>query len=589
MSGIYAPDGGINITLVSKTDSPVGVYAVDGSIRVCTDSTKQGVYAENGSLRINSGTTTAYDVTGALGGVLSGSTFYPATSGTGGGVPVSQRLMFASTRLHPPTLLATPSDTQLAQISRVVAGLPDYELTEIRAVFVNWRVALGGAFPSEVDTGNSINVRGTLESPTSTYHRWLFGGADNVTIASGGYAISDAWTPDFTTASARCYARTISTVTSGQFRPVGLERRSVNSEGIENAATQADSRLTSGGVSFLGTTGTNNNSGYGPAFLLGKGSDGRAVVLLLGDSAGYGYDDRGINTGTRGAEGAVMRALDANTVGVGRLPFANFAVPGTRPSDWTGLGDGRFKRRMELFSAIRAINGGYDPFTHILSEHCNNSVSLDPATYQAVMQDWWDFLHAQFPSAPIIQTTAIPRTGDSNGAGFSTVADQTVTTENDAPAGARYVVNRFMMGQTVDSDPQGAPPAPLSAVIDWASGFRDPVSIDKFKARSFATTMAADAIIGATSVSLTDAPALYEMLAFGVGSTGTLDIAARFYVTAVAGSGPYTVTLQAALTKAQTAGATVRAIPCRDGTHPAYALYLDAQAVIEAAKATAFT
>lgn len=78
MSGVYAPDGGWNVTVVGQNDLPVGVYASNGSIRVTTD-TGQGVYAPNGSIRIQSITVLGiYNPDGNIQGVLSGSVFYPA-------------------------------------------------------------------------------------------------------------------------------------------------------------------------------------------------------------------------------------------------------------------------------------------------------------------------------------------------------------------------------------------------------------------------------------------------------------------------------------------------------------------------------
>jgi len=96
MSGIYE-SGGFRVTLVSKNDVlvPYGIYAPDGSYRVCTDSTFFGVYSENGALRINpNGGATAYDSSGAWNGVLSGSVFYPI-SVTGEGAPAGHSLAVA--------------------------------------------------------------------------------------------------------------------------------------------------------------------------------------------------------------------------------------------------------------------------------------------------------------------------------------------------------------------------------------------------------------------------------------------------------------------------------------------------------------
>ena len=76
--GLYSSDGGWNVTSVSGTATDkFGIYADDGSLRVTTDS-GSGLYAPNGALRINTSATTYYSADGALGGVLSGSVFYPS-------------------------------------------------------------------------------------------------------------------------------------------------------------------------------------------------------------------------------------------------------------------------------------------------------------------------------------------------------------------------------------------------------------------------------------------------------------------------------------------------------------------------------
>lgn len=82
--GLYNASGAYNITLVGGTDVlvPRGIFAPDGSLRVTTDA-GLGLYAPNGVIRINSSTTLASAPDGAWGGVVSGSTFKPNSSGVG--------------------------------------------------------------------------------------------------------------------------------------------------------------------------------------------------------------------------------------------------------------------------------------------------------------------------------------------------------------------------------------------------------------------------------------------------------------------------------------------------------------------------
>lgn len=49
-----SPTGALLVTGVSENEvlNPPGLYAPDGSIRVCTDSTQKGVYAKNGAIRV---------------------------------------------------------------------------------------------------------------------------------------------------------------------------------------------------------------------------------------------------------------------------------------------------------------------------------------------------------------------------------------------------------------------------------------------------------------------------------------------------------------------------------------------------------
>jgi hypothetical protein len=77
----YSPDGFLKVTLVSKNDLPIGIYAPDGSIRVTTDP-GLGLYAPNGAWRVSDeNSSSTYTTDGNLNGYVVAGVLYTPDKG----------------------------------------------------------------------------------------------------------------------------------------------------------------------------------------------------------------------------------------------------------------------------------------------------------------------------------------------------------------------------------------------------------------------------------------------------------------------------------------------------------------------------
>lgn len=485
------------------------------------------------------------------------------------------RWMFGATRLNLGTVVVTPTATQISSIGQVTVGLPAYPISKFRPVWANWVVTNGGATQPESDIGNAIAVQATYWTGTT----WLpctVAGAAEWTVADGATVIGDPM-PFISPGNSDLIFRVMCTVTSGQSRPGNMERQSHRSEGIENTSTPQTSKLTSGTITLTNASG---NAGfiYGPICLLTDGWDGRDVALILGDSQAFSDGDRGPSAGARGVIGPIQRGLDDTGSSTRRIPFANFAQSGSRPSGFL-RSSGYALRRLEAIDAMRSVNGGRMPFTVVLSEHINNDVVSDTATLRSTMEAYFGVLRSEFPGVRIVQVSAMPKTS-ADASRWTTTAGQTVTAEN-ADGGARWTVSGEMMAQS------GNFLSLIDGSIDLRPIYTAGTGQDLWEPRSFSTTLAADITSATTTIRLTDAPPYDaeapEMLGFDINGAG-VNTTTRWYIQGVTGSGPYDVTLSVASPATVSAGVTVAAIPTRDGTHASAAYNLKALPAFRSAK-----
>lgn len=524
------------------------------------------------------------------------------TLGRGGVIPPvvggnSSRMMFGSTRSGWPLSVATPSAGQEARVSKTCFFTPDYPITKVSPVFSNFKLTADGRVYPEGDLdgsnvsqpagdiGNPITVQRLALQIGSTYYQVPFDGTNaGGTIPDGGTAVVPAYNLQ-TQVAGRTKACWIvgDVVSAGQNQPGGLDRQNNNGEQVARAAS-LNSGWFDGSVAIpngsnIGAPGVNTGRTYGPITTLTDGWDGRPVVYEDGDSMAAAANDIGNFTPDSGVQGFLARGLDSNANGAQRYPHFNGAVGGTRPTGMTTRDVGKYYRRGQAFDAMRAVNAslgilgsdgkGATPFTNIASEHINNDASggNSAAGLQTIMDNYWAFLKAQYPDAGILQTSAM--TANYSDTAANTNTGQWTTLESQAPrtadtipgTGARWIVNDAYLNNK---------PAVLAATIDVSSYLMD-VSARKWKVRAYTGALAADYTSGLT-VSLTTAPTVGEAIVVGA---GTASAARPNMVTAVSGSGPYTVTLfnqllvpnTSSTVQPQTAGAPVKASGAVDGLH----------------------
>lgn len=517
--------------------------------------------------------------------------------GTGGGATATgdpNRLMFASTRLTPPMRSQVPAAGQESRLSSPHFFTPEYTLTELRLVMQNfWLDPSGGSTP-EQDTGNVLSISGqALVVADQVYPVTYNGGASSVDIADGGSVISDPIlvnVPPLT----KCYVRTIDTVAPGQTRPAGMDRINgivnPNKEGLEYASDPATllPKLTSGGINT-------NLSGYiyGPSYVIAKGAwDGRPVVLIHGDSMMSPGNDTAPWADQYGCFGWGARGLYDATSGAQRLPHANLALYGSRPSNRSARSANGYLRTAQQFDAIKAINGGKLPFTAILSEHINNDASagITGTALMTIMQNWWAFLKAEYPDARIVQTAAMPATKLSDNT-LSIVSDNTnwssisgqlfrTTDANWPPISASSIPGSRWWTSTAYC---ALLPANVDAVIDQTP-FVSGLDFGKWLVPAFTATLTQPSLAGAKQFVMDTAPEIGEALVIEPGTSNVTGPSA-FFVQAVSGAGPYTVTTFTASANAHPAGSTVKAASCADGVHGSPRLHQRLSQAIVLAKA----
>lgn len=524
----------------------------------------------------------------------------------GGGLPADpNRYMFASTRLVPPTRLSAPSSNQLSRLSRVYAFSPDYTVTELRLVYQNfWMDPSGGNSP-ENDPGNALVIDGSSVEIAGTFYRVTFnGGSNTASITDGGTLISDPISvilPPLT----QYWIRTIDTVSGGQARPAGMDRSSASlngyTEGLEYDALASNltGKIMTGTVGLVsGSGGTNTGYVYGPSFAIGKGGwDGRPVVLIHGDSMMSPANDNVVWADQYGCFGWGPRGLFDNSGGAQRVPFANLALFGSRPSNRSSRAPNNYQRTGQQFDAIKAINGGKVPFTAVLSEHINNDASagITGTALMTIMQNWWAFLRSEYPEAKIIQTAAMPASSMSKGPPLNIPTDYTNWTNigsqlfrtDDAiwPAanagsisGSRWWVSTSFIA---------SPPATVDAVIDQTA-LLSGTDYGKWKPPAFSAVLTADSAANSSVLYLDTAPEVGEALVVEPGNSNVTGPGA-FFVKSVAGAGPYAVTMFTGSVNPHAAGSVVKAAGCGDGVHASPRTHMRlAQAIIDAKAAGKF-
>ncbi|WP_119275150.1 hypothetical protein [Taklimakanibacter deserti] len=467
-----------------------------------------------------------------------------------------EMLFGAATRLH---MMISKSAPLIAgrecMTSRITFAVPEYATYDFWAFYPNfWIDETDTTNSPERDIANAATVYGSFEF-AGIFHPTLFEGSQSCTLAAN---TAGKWgsIPTFTSPGAqRGWARTIHQANIGDVRPIGYSRMSSMNEAAQWSATPNLGLLSGGAI-------TNTASGryYGPACAVARGNDGRLVPLVLINSIDFSEDETVSLADARANVGFWQRGFDENVTGP-RLPYMNFAVPGTRCSGQCSLVPGAFLRRDEVIQGL--ANTPFD--LAVFGDE--NDANVDASAWRARMDEMLDFLNDRY-GIPCAYRTCLPKAAFSNNRPFTTLADQIVASD------ARLALNTGLLSS----------PAPAVMTFDIGAVVHDAVETDKWKLRSFSAALTSDFAGGTGPVVMHAAPVKGELLVFGDGTAGHQ----KSTVIGVSGSGPYSVTLTLPI-GAYATGHVVKAAPNDgDGKHPTTPVDIECAAVVATNKINLF-
>ncbi|MFD2096747.1 hypothetical protein ACFSJ3_12185 [Corallincola platygyrae] len=285
--------------------------------------------------------------------------------------------------------------------SSVFSQSPDYPIKQFRLAFSNWYTQSQGQESPEKAGETELLVEASILVDGEVIGRITFDGKSQVAIRPGQNSWSDPF-PVPNWQRKHFEVRTFSKVQEGSAKVTSYR---VKSSGDSGGLGVHYSSSIETHQSLLAGAPLNNN-GYssfrhyfGPSAMVTDGWDGRDVVLIVGDSIGFGdYFGRSFVT-----QGLSLMPT--------RTPFINLSVQGTRPSDQSSKERGAFAFKSGLIDDVTDMNGGTPGFTQILSQHgANDAHAKDGQRLFGKLKVFWKFLNNQWPEIPITQTTLTPKT-----------------------------------------------------------------------------------------------------------------------------------------------------------------------------------
>lgn len=462
------------------------------------------------------------------------------------------------------------------------SATPDYDITDPRCYAPTFFSPTDGETP--LAAGASITIQGWSVLVGAS---WIScDGASDAGIVTMTNSVSGALLPRIST--------TLTKNTLYRFRMsfrVSATNVTIPRNTAQGTIGSFPNRVQGSTSSLFGTLTSGaalSNSGgitYTPAFMVGKGGDGRPALLVLGDSIGYGVtqSNLGPTFSARNEFGYIALALDDNTT-TKRLGYFNGCVPGQSACNNSGTGwdhASSWSGKIAAYQSVFDAHGDW-PFDRILSQHITNSCpySLDGSSLRVGFGRYFDLLKANY-AKPISQMAGLPAGSSTDG--FQTLANQSAASGKNYPASTNggmwafnddlasgwYVSNGYIEDALVGNWP----------LISYDTG----ANRDKTKIHPFSTTLAAAAASNATSISTTTAPDVGRILFCQLdnGSYSSNGVVA----TAVTGTGPFTVTLSGTpFTSPRTgpAGGRVQAA-YTEGLHPSPLTHRDvlAQSVVD--------
>lgn len=479
------------------------------------------------------------------------------------------RYMFASHTIAPNTRFNTgdPATTpaERYQVSQVTFDRPLWSATNLRFAWQNG-TTVTGTDPAERNAPTSITFSAKVFDFLNNYICDIkFGGASSVTLDPGGLVWCDPIPLASIAAAEQPVIRTFSTLPDGGQRPV-RRSRDQNRTRVTSTATESTALgYMANGVVVPSNTASPNNYAFAPVAQIADNWDGRSVVLIVGDSIAAGNDN---TEGRSWITDALYSAVN------GRMSYLNMAIHGTKPSNQDSASE--YALKAAIVDTVVAINGGVLPMTHTVSEMGVNDswTGGTAAELQAKVQGWLNYIGGKW-AAPIIQTTYTPR--NTNDAANIQTSEAGMIAGTQSPANG----DRWGVADWIKTNP-----APLAGHIDVREAWTGSATGTTWRIIPWSATLTAPASIGATSIEVDVAPPVGIVPVLTPGSSSTVECTG-IPIGIVTGTGPYTLPLNKALTRAHSIGATVKATMSQDGLHPeeGYASQL-AQAVVEAVKPT---
>ncbi|HTV31160.1 MAG TPA: Ig-like domain-containing protein [Xanthobacteraceae bacterium] len=453
-------------------------------------------------------------------------------------------------------------------VYQIFIGVPDWNVTNAQFAFPNFYYTAGdpaesiaGLTPLSIIGGEIWS--GAPDSGGTAIEALKFSGTTTVSIAVGSTTLSDPLASTLT-AGTPIYMRLI--VDRGlntNVMPLGLIRQQQNDEKWQYFSTQsaATALLSTGTLTDNTNTSSSLYKGYGPMFAVGKGWDGRKVVLLLGHSAVNGGARSQTPDGaadSRGNKVYSAMALDSSSLTGGRVSFGNIAVPGITPSQESmNPSSSDFYYRYAALEEVAAQQGGRWPFTDIFLDIAGNGGNTSASTWETNLASNIAFTRSLFPGEPIVMPTMSPNTTNLNSQFWTTLADQGFSSAafGPGPSAPMQQVDAYILTKPNIDD-----------AIDLTTA-ETAGNEDEWPVQSFSATLSTSTSAGTSTVELSAAPNVGAELVFDPGSSSAAEIVNA--VASVTGSGPYFVTFTqgAALVNAHSAGATVEESPTVDGLH----------------------
>ncbi|GAA3254419.1 hypothetical protein [Sphingomonas yabuuchiae] len=475
------------------------------------------------------------------------------------------RYMFWSTRARFPSgaLTTAAADTNF-KLSKIVMNAPVHTVTNPRFHFSGFASTEGSNSPQEtVLPGNAQTIVGAWLSVNGGAPIALsFGGQPGATIASGNIGV---WTDEPNVeipAEAAVAVWTLYSTAAGEKQiPVYRIQRHRGERiwGATDAAslmpmlTAPDTPST---ASLDTGFGQSMPAYYGPDMTVARGWDGRPVLLGLVDSIGEARQEYALEADTRGNMGWLRRWLDVDDPTYRRVPHWLMGMPGCGSA--RELGTNATLRWQVLDQAIAFNTNSARPFTSVLNQLGQNDSNSNYSTMQANWTGLVDRFKSRYPNAPMVGVGVLSR--DTSNDMFTSRTGQTPAAYNEWTSTTNGWGNGFKW--QLEAFKEAGAGGRLTGYIDTRPAFFDPAYPATWPVIPNTFTLAAqagtDGTTAYTTIQTTTAPLVGDILVSG---------STWLQVQAVAGAGPYTVTVSST-TAVLPAGTVLRPQACPEGVHP---------------------